>query len=72
MPEAEAADYLRQIVKAYLKISSNQIIHRDLKPANILLKNGKIRIADFGFSMRSTDEKKPNSYNVGSPMYMPP
>jgi serine/threonine protein kinase len=23
-------------------------IHRDIKPANILIKNGKIRIADFG------------------------
>jgi serine/threonine protein kinase len=23
-------------------------IHRDIKPANSLIKNGKIRIADFG------------------------
>ncbi len=26
------------------------ILHRDLKPSNILLKDGKIKIADFGTS----------------------
>ena len=48
------------------------IIHRDLKPANIFLKSGEIKIADFGFAMKSTDGKKYYSYNVGSPIYMPP
>jgi serine/threonine-protein kinase ULK/ATG1 len=27
-----------------------KVCHRDLKPANLLLKNGNIKIADFGFS----------------------
>lgn len=72
MPEKEAIDYLRQIVDGYSEISSNRIIHRDLKPANILLKNSKIKIADFGFAMKSSDSKKYSSYNVGSPIYMPP
>lgn len=48
------------------------IIHRDLKPANIFLKNDIIKIADFGFAMKHTDSKKYSSYNVGSPVYMPP
>jgi serine/threonine-protein kinase ULK/ATG1 len=63
---------LKQIVDGYSEISSNRIIHRDLKPANILLKNHKIKIADFGFAMKSSDSKKYSSYNVGSPIYMPP
>lgn len=63
---------MRQIVDGYSEISSNRIIHRDLKPANILLKNGKIKIADFGFAMKSSESKKYSSYNVGSPIYMPP
>jgi serine/threonine-protein kinase ULK/ATG1 len=59
-------------VSGYSEINSNKIIHRDLKPANILLKNGVVKIADFGFAMRNSDSKKLNSYNVGSPIYMPP
>lgn len=72
MPEKEAIVYLKQIVDGYSEISSNRIIHRDLKPANILLKENKIKIADFGFAMKSSDSKKQSSYNVGSPIYMPP
>ena len=72
LPETEAVDILRQIVDGYSDISSNRIIHRDLKPANILLKNNKIKIADFGFAMKASDSKKYSSYNVGSPIYMPP
>ena len=72
MPEKEALTYLKQIVDGYAEISMNRIIHRDLKPANILLKDNKIKIADFGFAIKSLDAKKYSSYNVGSPIYMPP
>lgn len=27
------------------------IIHRDIKPANIFIKNGQLKIADFGFAI---------------------
>ena len=72
MPESEALQLLRQIVDGYSDIYSQRIIHRDLKPANILLKDGQIKIADFGFAMKASDAKKYSSYNVGSPIYMPP
>lgn len=72
LPEAEAVEILKQIVRGYEEISKNRIIHRDLKPANILLKDNKIKIADFGFAMKATDSRKYSSYNVGSPIYMPP
>lgn len=48
------------------------IVHRDLKPANIFMRNSEIKIADFGFAMKQNDCKKYSSYNVGSPVYMPP
>ena len=32
------------------------IIHRDIKPANILLKDGILKLADFGFSKDMTGE----------------
>ena len=72
MPESDAVDMLKQIVDGYSNIFSQNIIHRDLKPANILLKDNKVKIADFGFAMKSADSKKFSSYNVGSPIYMPP
>lgn len=52
---------------------ANDIIHRDLKPANIFLSTQSqiVKIADFGFAVKSTDLKKRENYNVGSPVYMP-
>lgn len=38
---AEGLNYLQQM----------QLIHRDIKPANILINEGVIKIADFGFSL---------------------
>ena len=72
LPESEAIEFLKQIVSGYIDIFSQRIIHRDLKPANIFLKDGKIKIGDFGFAMKHSESKKFSSYNVGSPIYMPP
>jgi len=72
LSEAEAIPLMNQIIKGYCNLYNRGIIHRDLKPANIFLKNGNIKVADFGFAMKQTDCKKSSSYNVGSPVYMPP
>lgn len=34
--------------------------------------NGVVKIADFGFAIKLEKLKNPCSYNVGSPLYMPP
>jgi serine/threonine protein kinase len=36
-------------------LAKKNIVHRDLKPANILLKNGQLKIADFGFAKEIKD-----------------
>lgn len=63
---------MSQVLSGYNHMQSKGIIHRDLKPANIFMKEGEPKIADFGFAMKQTDSKKYSSYNVGSPVYMPP
>jgi serine/threonine protein kinase len=72
VPEAEAVSLMNEVLNGYAGIYSRGIIHRDLKPANIFLRNNHIKIADFGFAMKHSDCKKTSSYNVGSPVYMPP
>jgi serine/threonine-protein kinase ULK/ATG1 len=72
IPESEAIPLMNQIINGYNHIHSRTIIHRDLKPANIFLRNQEIKIADFGFAMKQVDCRKYSSYNVGSPVYMPP
>jgi serine/threonine protein kinase len=39
-----------EITDAISHLSSLSIIHRDIKPANILLHEGKVKLADFGFA----------------------
>jgi serine/threonine protein kinase len=63
---------MNQIIKGYIQMQNKGIVHRDLKPANIFMRNSEIKIADFGFAMKQNDCKKYSSYNVGSPVYMPP
>ena len=63
---------MNQVINGYNQIHSRSVIHRDLKPANIFLKQGEVKIADFGFAMKQVDCRKYSSYNVGSPVYMPP
>ena len=50
LSELEAVTIFRQIIAGYKYLFDKHIIHRDIKPANILIKNGIIKIADFGFA----------------------
>lgn len=48
-----------------------RMIHRDLKPANILLKEGRVKIADFGLACRYSKEEMLRSF-AGTPLNMAP
>ncbi len=73
LTETEACFYMAQLMEGYREIYDHQIVHRDLKPANLLITDSKIlKIADFGFGIKSKELAKPSKYNVGSPLYMAP
>ena len=66
----------RQLFKALSHISSYhlRLIHRDLKPSNILVETFspiKIRLADFGSSIKGYQLNKPSDYAV-TRYYRPP
>ena len=64
---------MSEIISGYKSLLEKQVVHRDLKPNNILLdKNGTVKIADFGFAIKSQETRKQTMYNIGSPLYMAP
>ena len=49
--------YAYQVIKALEYIHSKGVVHRDIKPENILIGvDGRIKITDFGWAKRITDE----------------
>jgi serine/threonine protein kinase len=70
MSEHKIANYIYQIAMALLYMHSRNVIHRDLKPENIFISHdGKIKIADFGWAIRT---QTPQDVIVGTVHYMAP
>jgi serine/threonine protein kinase len=49
LTEKDALIYFQQILNAFKILFKENILHRDLKPSNILLHDGVLKVADFGF-----------------------
>ena len=47
-------------------------MHRDIKPDNILIHNGNLKIADFGFCKPLENANELAQTMLGSPIYMAP
>lgn len=69
--EKQTSLYMLDIIKAivYLHAKDPPIIHRDLKPENVLICNGVLKIADFGWSNYDDDIR--NTF-CGTPDYLSP
>ena len=67
----EALRIFSQLVRGMSCMKGMNIIHRDLKPANIMLKNGNIKIVDFGLARKFYRGELMKTC-VGSPLNMAP
>lgn len=71
LDEEKVFDIFWQLMNGYRVLWENGILHQDLKLANVLLKNGVLKITDFGFSIL-TEKYIPSLTREGTLQYMSP
>jgi serine/threonine-protein kinase ULK/ATG1 len=71
LTEDKAVEFLVQMLNGFKTLVKNKILHQDLKLAKILLHNGQIKIADFGFDKLVLEGEYANTV-LGSPLNKAP
>ncbi|KAJ3224266.1 Suppressor of Sensor Kinase (SLN1) [Clydaea vesicula] len=67
--------YIKQTLEALVYLHGHDVIHRDLKPANLLIKDGVLKLADFGAAKlwyKCCDKEHNDNNMSGSPCYLAP
>ncbi|OGR93425.1 MAG: hypothetical protein A2V88_05860 [Elusimicrobia bacterium RBG_16_66_12] len=73
LPLDKTLDYAATVADALDYAHAQGVVHRDIKPANIMiLKDGSIRVADFGIARITASSKTATGTVMGTPSYMSP
>jgi serine/threonine-protein kinase len=73
LPVKELLRIIGSVAEGLAFAHEKGIIHRDIKPANImLLKDGTVKVADFGIARISTSSATQTGTVLGTPSYMSP
>jgi serine/threonine-protein kinase len=73
LPVRKVLDIIAETADALEYAHNNEVIHRDIKPANImLLRNGRIKVTDFGIAKSMSSSKTRSGIILGTPNYMSP
>jgi eukaryotic-like serine/threonine-protein kinase len=73
LPIRTVLDVVTKVAEALQYAHKEKVIHRDIKPANImLLKNGGVKVTDFGIAKAISSHKTKTGVILGTPNYMSP
>ncbi len=73
LPFTKILDVIAEVAEALAFAHKADVIHRDIKPANImLLKNGEVKVTDFGIAKAISSSRTKTGVILGTPNYMSP